>query len=72
MRMPPVAADFECYVDGELVPWNNEFGLKVRWRAARLARGSSTPEDAAKCVTELTRMELGNDTVTITVRKQEP
>lgn len=38
-RFKATAADFDCYIDGKLVAWNNEFGLQARWRAANNAEG---------------------------------
>jgi hypothetical protein len=81
-RILPCAADFDCYVNGELLPWNDEIGLRYRWQAANLAKTSFrkisehkiylTKEEAADLVTEDIRQELGNDSVTIKVKEQEP
>lgn len=63
------AADFECVSNGKPLLWNEHFEISVRWRAAMLARGAFTKEEAAETVTKLVRHELGNNSVTITVRK---
>lgn len=63
----PKAADFRCLINGSPLAWNNEFGLRVRWKAAYLAK-SCKPEDleeAARLATQQVRDELNDNSVTI-------
>jgi hypothetical protein len=72
MRILPCAADFDFYLGGKLAPWNNAASIAFRWQAANLARTGKSLDDAAKDITQIIRQEMGNDSVTIMVRKQEP
>lgn len=40
----PKAAHFDCYQGGKLLPPNDETGLHLRWRAARLIEESVTDD----------------------------
>lgn len=71
MTIKPTAADFECYVDGVLLSWNDPRGLDIRWLAANRALSASDQDldDAATEITRLARGELqcGN----VEVRRRE-
>ena len=65
----PKAADFKADVNGEPLAWNNEFGLRVRWKAARLAKSFRRDDlvEAATLATQQVRDELNDNTITIEV-----
>lgn len=67
MRSNPVAAHFDCWVNGEKLRWNDAFGLKCRWMAANEA-SMTTPAElqrAADVATIKIREQLANQSVIV-------
>lgn len=40
MFVKPKAIDFDAFVDGIKLPWNDEIGLVIRWMAAERAKST--------------------------------
>lgn len=70
--MSPKAADFECFVDGKPLAWNDVFGLRVRWRAARASMSSRRKDldEGARLATAQLRKDLNSDRVLLLRRAE--
>lgn len=67
MTHKPYAADFDCFVNGKIMRWNDNFGLRCRWMAANEAKSATQAElqRAADVATQRIREQLSNQTVLV-------
>lgn len=69
MTQSPKAADFTCVVNGRVLPWNSDFGLRCRWMAAGVCE-TGKPDSlatAAAIATKKIQEQIGNDSVIVEV-----